>query len=139
MSKITFMQLFISIFWIGFVSAISFFESWIKFRAPGITLPIGLRVGKKVFNALNRVELVLFLIIVLLSLLLPITHAGLLIGIGVVLMFQTLYLLPILNQRAEKIIAGATVTSTWHHIGYVVSDIIKIICLISLSLKIAGI
>jgi len=56
MNTIIFLQLFVVIFWIGFVCAISFFESWIKFRAPGITLAVGLRVGKKVFNALNRVE-----------------------------------------------------------------------------------
>ena len=30
--------------WIGFVSAISFMEAWLKFRASGVTLPIGLGI-----------------------------------------------------------------------------------------------
>jgi uncharacterized membrane protein (DUF485 family) len=35
---------------IGFVGAISFMEAWIKFRAPGVTLSIGLGIGKLVFG-----------------------------------------------------------------------------------------
>lgn len=42
--------------WIGFVGAISFMEAWIKFRAPGVNLQIGLGIGRLVFNALNKVE-----------------------------------------------------------------------------------
>ena len=41
--------------WSGFC-AISFMESWLKFRAPGVSLPIGLGIGKLVFNALNKME-----------------------------------------------------------------------------------
>ena len=40
--------------WIGFVGAISFMEAWLKFKAPGVTMPIGLGIGKLVFNALNK-------------------------------------------------------------------------------------
>jgi hypothetical protein len=40
--------------WIGFVCAISFMEAWLKFRAPGIMLPLGLCIGKLVFNALKN-------------------------------------------------------------------------------------
>lgn len=50
--------------WIGFVGAISSMEAWLKFRAPGITLPLGLGIGRLVFNALNKVELVLAVIII---------------------------------------------------------------------------
>ncbi|HQW87358.1 MAG TPA: hypothetical protein PLH93_09245, partial [Flavobacteriales bacterium] len=42
--------------WVGFVCAISFMEAWLKFRAHGVTLPIGLGIGRLVFQALNRVE-----------------------------------------------------------------------------------
>lgn len=56
---------FILIFWAGFVSSISFMESWLKFTAAGITLPLGLTIGKLVFHSLNIMEwvfLVLFFI-----------------------------------------------------------------------------
>jgi uncharacterized membrane protein (DUF485 family) len=48
--------------WIGFVCAISFMEAWLKFRAPGITVPLGLGIGRLIFNALNKVELVFALV-----------------------------------------------------------------------------
>ena len=50
--------------WIGFVCAISFMEAWLKFRAPGITLPLGLGIGRLVFNALNKVEWIFALVII---------------------------------------------------------------------------
>ena len=51
--------------WIGFVCAISFMEAWLKFRAPGISVPLGLGIGRLVFNALNKVELVFALIVII--------------------------------------------------------------------------
>ncbi|MCU4174022.1 hypothetical protein [Carboxylicivirga sp. N1Y90] len=53
-------------FWAGMISAISFIEAWLKFKAPRVTREIGLGIGKLVFTALNRVELVLLLLIWLL-------------------------------------------------------------------------
>jgi hypothetical protein len=45
--------------WLGMVTAISFVEAPLKFRAPGVTLPIGLGIGRLVFRALNIAELTL--------------------------------------------------------------------------------
>src|SRR5664279_3321230 len=42
--------------WLGMVLAISFLEAPLKFRAPGITLPLGLGIGRLVFRALNGCE-----------------------------------------------------------------------------------
>lgn len=39
------------------VLAISFLEAPLKFRAPGITVPLGLGIGRLVFQAFNAVEL----------------------------------------------------------------------------------
>ncbi len=52
-----------NLLWIGFVSAISFMEAWLKFRAPGITLPLGLGIGSLVFKALNLMEWLFALLI----------------------------------------------------------------------------
>jgi hypothetical protein len=51
--------------WLGMVLAISFLEAPLKFRAPGITLALGLGIGRLVFAALNRVEVVLAVVIVI--------------------------------------------------------------------------
>jgi len=44
--------------WLGMVVAISFVEAPLKFRAPGVTLPIGLGlgIGRLVSRALNGLE-----------------------------------------------------------------------------------
>ena len=49
--------------WLGMVTAISFVEAPLKFRAPGVTLPIGLGIGRLVFRALNIAELTLAVVL----------------------------------------------------------------------------
>ena len=50
--------------WLGMVLAISFLEAPLKFRAPGITIPLGLGIGRLVFRALNVCEVVLAAMVV---------------------------------------------------------------------------
>jgi hypothetical protein len=45
--------------WLGMILAISFLEAPLKFRAPGVTIPIGLGIGRLVFRALNLAEVTL--------------------------------------------------------------------------------
>ena len=45
--------------WLGMVLAISFLEAPLKFRAPGITIQLGLGIGRLVFRALNICEVAL--------------------------------------------------------------------------------
>ena len=45
--------------WLGMVVAISFLEAPLRFQAPGMTLAIGLGIGRLVFRALNVAEVVL--------------------------------------------------------------------------------
>jgi hypothetical protein len=51
----------IAFLWLGMVLALSFLEAPLKFRAPGITVQLGLGIGRLVFAAFNRVEIVLLL------------------------------------------------------------------------------
>lgn len=53
------MQMAVPFIWLGMVLAISFLETPLKFRAPGITVPLGLGVGRLIFRALNAAELAL--------------------------------------------------------------------------------
>lgn len=50
--------------WLGMVLAISFIETPLKFRAPGVTLQIGLGIGRLVFRVLNACELALAAVVV---------------------------------------------------------------------------
>ncbi|OJW85043.1 MAG: hypothetical protein BGO69_01635 [Bacteroidetes bacterium 46-16] len=116
--------------WIGFVCAISFMEAWLKFRAPGVTLPIGLGIGRLVFAALNKVEWA-FAIVVSISVLMHskfifIMPNVLLLFIILILILQTVWLLPALDARAELYIQDKPVTTSHLHIWFVVAELIKV-------------
>lgn len=83
--------------WIGFVGAISFMEAWLKFQAEGVTLSIGVAIGNLVFNALNKVEIILCLGIIFIIFLDRKNNKHLLkIALIPILMLliQTVYILP---------------------------------------------
>lgn len=119
--------------WIGFVCAISFMEAWLKFRAPGITMPLGLGIGRLVFSALNKVEWVLA-IAVFLNLILSkntlLSTSNLFFLIPLLLLIiQTIWLLPALDARAEMHIQGQIPPSSNLHFYYVVMEVLKVVCL----------
>lgn len=125
--------------WVGFVCAISFMEAWLKFRAPGINLHLGLGIGRLVFSALNKVEWVMALIIFL----------NYFLGSGkdfqwiyvlfllafVILVTQTFYFLPVMDARAELHIQGAEVPPSKLHFVYVFIELVKVISLIVFGVK----
>ena len=117
--------------WIGFVCAISFLEAWLKFKAPGVTLPIGLGIGRLVFSALNKIEWV-FAIAITANLIFnkwqwtQLNSSFLLIPI-ILLSIQTFWLLPALDARAELRIQGASVTPSNLHFYFVGFELIKVI------------
>lgn len=51
--------------WLGLVTGTPFLEAPLKFRASGITIALGLRIGRLVFRALNRCEAVIAVILIL--------------------------------------------------------------------------
>lgn len=119
--------------WIGFVCAISFMEAWLKFRAPGITVGLGLGIGRLVFNALNKVEWVLALVI-LVNLLLAhqkiISPQQFLFFIPLILLIaQTFWMLPVLDARAELHIQNQEAPPSHFHYYYVGAELIKVISL----------
>ena len=128
--------------WIGFVCAISFMEAWLKFRAPGISVPLGLGIGKLVFNALNKVELILTVIVIIgfyLSEQKLFTFTNISFFIPVAILFlQTMWLMPVLDKRAELLIKGHTLPSSNLHFYYVSMELIKVISLFVFGLSLFG-
>lgn len=135
MSRVRNPLVVISVFlWLGFVCAISFMEAWLKFQAPGVTLPIGLGIGRLVFNALNQVEWV-FAIAIVLSFVLrrlrkPNYNMLFLVIPLIILTSQTLELLPALDARVSLILQGQTPPASNTHTLYIVLEVIKAICLL---------
>jgi hypothetical protein len=116
--------------WVGFVCAISFMEAWLKFRAPGVTLPVGLGIGRLVFAALNKVEWLLAIAVCISAFVygkpvFTVFNMSLVL-IVLILLLQTLWLLPGLDIRAEQYIQGKTVASSRLHIWFVGTELIKV-------------
>jgi hypothetical protein len=114
------------------VLAISFLEAPLKFRAPGVTLPIGLGIGRLVFRALNVCEAVLAAVM-LVSMVVrpPTTAAGIAAGVAViVLLTQVLAVRPALTRRSEATLAGAEVPRSRAHWIYVGLEIVKVTALL---------
>lgn len=125
--------------WLGFVGAISFLEAWLKFQAPGVTLPIGLGIGRLVFAALNKIEWV-FAIAILLCMFLTknrfFSGAWLFFSIAIgLLIAQTVWLLPALDARAGLYITGQPVEPSNLHVFYVIAEGIKVISLLILGIR----
>ena len=120
--------------WVGFVSAISFLEAWLKFRAPGVTIPVGLGIGRLVFNALNKIEWVFALIVIFSGFWYKAFglegQTAILLLIVIVLLLQTYWLLPKLDARATACISGKTLPRSHLHLYFIGGEVIKTISLI---------
>ncbi len=122
--------------WLGMVLAISFVEAPLKFRAPGVTLPIGLGIGRLVFRALNAAESVLGLVVIAA---LALSHPPVAAVVATAtaagaLVVQLIAVRPPLTRRSDAVLAGAEVPRSRAHHVYVGLEVIKV-----LSLVVAGI
>lgn len=118
--------------WLGMVLAISFLEAPLKFRAPDVTLRIGLGIGRIVFRALNVVECALALVLVVAVVLGAVPGrvvTGVLVAVAV-LVLQLLVVRPALTRRSNRVLAGATVPRSRAHVGYVVAEAVKVVALL---------
>jgi len=119
--------------WLGMVLAISFLEAPLKFRAPGVTLRIGLSIGRVVFRALNICEAVLA---VALAAALAAAHQPAATGVAgfgavVVLAVQLGVVRPRLSRRSDLVLAGQDAPRSRGHYVYVALEGLKVVALTS--------
>lgn len=118
--------------WLGMVLAISFLETPLKFRAPHVTIPIGLGIGRLVFRALNAAEAVLA-VVLLVALLTGRHPASVLVPalVAVVaLAVQVAAVRPRLSRRTDAVLAGADVPRSRGHFAYVGLEVAKVAALL---------
>lgn len=119
--------------WLGFLLAISFMEAWLKFLAPGVTISIGLGIGKLVFGALNKVEWVLIIITAANLFFVPqriYSYRNLLfIAAALMTALETFWGLPALDRIADQIISGGIDNQPSLHVIYVSMEVIKLLAL----------
>lgn len=134
-----FIIIVVLIFWAGYVSSISFMEAWLKFRAEGVTLSVGLSIGKKIFTALNRCEWAFLIVYSFLyfnqSKIRQYTLTVFSLLILVILSLQTFFVLPALNARVDMILDGQTLENSFHHFYFGTLEIIKVGLLLGLSFQ----
>ncbi|PKV81872.1 hypothetical protein [Nocardia fluminea] len=118
--------------WLGMVAAISFIEAPLKFRAPNVTLVIGLGIGRLVFRALNIVETVWATVLVVTLLLgLPGTDATVAVTIAVLaLAVQVIVVRPRLTRRTDAVLAGLDAPRSHVHYVYIALEVVKTIALL---------
>jgi len=121
--------------WLGMVLAISFLEAPLKFRAPGITIQLGLGIGRLVFRALNASEIALAMLVVV-ALVIGRPGAGViaatLVAIGALLV-QVIGVRPRLTRRSDAVLADASQAEAGRsnaHYVYVVFEVIKVVALL---------
>ncbi|GGN01370.1 hypothetical protein GCM10011609_44950 [Lentzea pudingi] len=121
--------------WLGMVLAISI-EAPLKFRAPGITLPLGLGIGRLVFRALNSAEIVLAAATAITFAVAPrpVAATVLLIALAVTLAVQVTVLRPRLEARAAVIIAGETPPKSRTHLVYIALEGVKVLMLVTFAI-----
>jgi hypothetical protein len=122
--------------WLGMVLAISFLEAPLKFRAPGVTVRIGLGIGRLVFRALNRAEAVLAAVVVVAvaagGLPAPVV-ASTALAVAV-LVVQLAGVRPVLNRRSDRVLAGEDVPRSRAHLVYIACESVKALTLPALGI-----
>ncbi|MEV5171350.1 hypothetical protein AB0L10_09710 [Streptomyces flaveolus] len=121
--------------WLGMVLAISFLEAPLKFRAPGVTIPVGLGIGRLVFRALNAVEAVLAVVVVLAVALgdAPAAVMTLTAAVATLLLAQLAVVRPLLNRRSDRVLAGEELPRSRSHLWYVALEVLKAGTLVALG------
>ncbi len=122
----------ITFIWLGMVLAISFLEAPLKFRAPGVTLPLGLGIGRLVFRALNAVEIAFAAVLVAAVAVgpVPVVSAVALCAAVAALVVQVLAVRPALTRRSDQVLAGLDAPRSRAHHFYVGWEVVKVIALV---------
>jgi hypothetical protein len=120
--------------WFGMVVAISFLEAPLKFRAPGVTVRIGLGIGRLVFRGLNTAETILAAVLVIAGALAAQPPPSRLIAAGgaaiAVLIVQLAALRPLLSRRSDRVLTGEDAPRSHAHYAYVALELLKVAALL---------
>jgi hypothetical protein len=126
--------------WLGMVVAISFVEAPLKFRAPGVTVRVGLGIGRLVFRALNFIEMLwAAALVVAIVVDAPPVHVIVVAMAAVaVLVVQLAVVRPMLTRRSDRILAGEEAPRSRAHWVYVGLESVKVLALLITGIFLLG-
>lgn len=129
MSGLHALQIAATFVWFGAVFAISFIEAPVKFLAEGLTVEVGVNIGRLVFRALHMFELILVGLLLLLQIGLQstfLTSTGILLVLTAILLTQVLYLRPTLHRQAVQEGLTQGISRRKAHHWYIITEVLKL-------------
>nr|WP_240977627.1 hypothetical protein [Planctomonas sp. JC2975] len=116
---------------------ISFIEAPVKFQAPGITVELGVGIGRLVFRVLNTVEgvaaVVLLIAVFLQGGANGVWPEALAVALAVVLAAGALVLRPMMDRRVQAGKTADRMPRNNLHFGYVGLEVLKVALLVWLG------
>jgi hypothetical protein len=118
----------------GLLAGVSFLATPAKFLTPSLSLPIALEIGRHTFALLNKAEWAAVSIVLLCATAVRIKWSILAaLAIVAILLADTLWLLPTLDDRVALVMRGIWPgPSVLHHI-YIAFDVTKFVLLIAIA------
>jgi hypothetical protein len=118
----------VSFIWFGAVAGVSLLATPVKFTADTITRAVALDVGRVTFMAMNKVELIMLILLLALTrisgesrrLWAPVSV------IALIILAQSIWLLPELAARTDLIIAGTEPGPSIAHAAFSVLELSKL-------------
>ena len=127
-------QVAVTFTWLGLVLGISFLEAPLKFRAPGLTVEVGVGIGRLVFRALNAVEGVAAVVLLIAVLVQGIRVSLVLtIAVIVVLGLGALVLRPLMDRRVTTGRTAERMPRHSMHFAYIALEVAKVALLIAIG------
>jgi hypothetical protein len=118
--------------WAGVLIGVSFLAAPAKFGAPGLSSPMAMEIGRREFGVLNLTEIALAVVALALAAYVR-PERAIWLGLGLtalIVALQWLWLLPLLDARAELIIQGGTPEPAPWHALYIGAEILKLLALL---------
>lgn len=117
--------------WLGLIIAIDLIEAPLKFQAPGITIPLGLGIGRLVFLAMNITEVAIAIVLALaLWRSAADRRSWSIFGISAALLVLKFAVIrPLLAQHTNAVLAGGEGGSMTHYF-YIATDAVLFVALV---------
>jgi len=120
--------------WLGLLIGVAFLATPVKFMAPSLSLPVALDVGRYTFYVFNKVEWVLAAVLIVAPLSGGAAWPRLLaIAAGLLVIVETVWMLPFLDHRVGLIIAGQTPPPADLHVLYIAMEVTKLLVLAAIA------
>lgn len=114
--------------WVGITVGVSMIATPVRFTATSITRPIALDVGRVVFAALNKVELVALAILLIIVRVAGVTQKwwAACAFLTFIILAQGVWLIPELAARTDIIMAGGEPPPSYAHAVYSSLELVKV-------------